>query len=800
MSEGTPKRIFKANRSEEPQGTPAPAPVSSASIDDILSQIESQRTRSPRLEPQKATAAPVAPQPEAPSEASYFVAPEPAPEPEPIPEPTPEPESEPEPGPEPETEPEPEPEPEPTPEPEPQRTRRRETPRFTPDTLDVDAPRYGRGAVSLVDEALTERGAVSFDEPSERGASSFDDPAGRGNAFDELLRTLPATPAAEAQIARTEPASVETLAEALPSFDDPPAFDEQAFFETPSAAAEPAAPFFDDTPRDSAPPPAEPAMDDEAPSSPSGRDDRTFATLLENAERGRRDTPATSAALTAGIDDLLANRGSAPQPRMTVEQVLASMRPAPKEPVVPDFDAPGTSDPYFNAPPRADAPVFDWKPPLDSDYLLRGQLSFDSDSAASFREAEDSQREHDLLGAQVELAQIPIRDFNTPRFSAQPEDGVTVDLPREIVDSSPSRNRLLSNLKRVQEAVSRRMEEDLNPTPLPGQMDLDSYPSDLLRASDRAQRMVAQANLDQQATAARPSRTAEIPAPQTKRQPEPPAKQPEPKVARRQTAVETYESLPARAELPPKPVRRPRSVAYVLFVLFTAVMLIAAIWTLLVSSGVVPTMNPIDWIRGAEQTAEEPPPEDLLPAPKPLVVERDGVSFVTIEGEELILVNKEYSVPENYGNGILPEAQAAFDAMQSAAAGQGISLWIVSGFRSYENQRLLHERYIKELGAEYTKRMSAEAGHSEHQLGVAFDIGGTNSAMLLNQSFKDSNEFAWLAEHAHEYGFILRYPDGKETQTGYMFEPWHFRYVGYNLAHILYDSGLTIEEYVGLAE
>ena len=90
---------------------------------------------------------------------------------------------------------------------------------------------------------------------------------------------------------------------------------------------------------------------------------------------------------------------------------------------------------------------------------------------------------------------------------------------------------------------------------------------------------------------------------------------------------------------------------------------------------------------------------------------------------------------------------------------------------------------------------SARAGHSEHQTGLAIDVSSNNPDIL---SFEMSTSFKWMKEHAHEYGFILRYPKGKEDITGYMYEPWHYRYVGKEIATLLYQTGMTFDEYVAI--
>jgi len=160
----------------------------------------------------------------------------------------------------------------------------------------------------------------------------------------------------------------------------------------------------------------------------------------------------------------------------------------------------------------------------------------------------------------------------------------------------------------------------------------------------------------------------------------------------------------------------------------------------------------------------------------------------------IIIANKTFSLPEKYGDGLTEETQAAFNDMKEAAGEEGIPLAIVSGFRSYEEQKTLFEGYVDKDGIENAETYSARPGHSEHQIGEAMDIN------QISRSFAETAAGKWLAEHCYEYGFILRYPDGKTDETGYIGEPWHFRYVGKELAELLYNDGdwITLEDYFGI--
>lgn len=172
---------------------------------------------------------------------------------------------------------------------------------------------------------------------------------------------------------------------------------------------------------------------------------------------------------------------------------------------------------------------------------------------------------------------------------------------------------------------------------------------------------------------------------------------------------------------------------------------------------------------------------------------------VTISGEAsltyingILIANKTYSLPESYAPGIDKTAESALNKMINAAKQDGINLFIKSGYRSYSTQKTLYNNYVARDGVAAADRYSARPGHSEHQTGLAFDLNS------LEQSFDETKEGKWLAEHCHEYGFIIRYPKDKEDVTGYMYEPWHVRYLGDDIAKDVYESGKCLEEYLGI--
>ena len=195
----------------------------------------------------------------------------------------------------------------------------------------------------------------------------------------------------------------------------------------------------------------------------------------------------------------------------------------------------------------------------------------------------------------------------------------------------------------------------------------------------------------------------------------------------------------------------------------------------------------------AEATAVVTAPtvrEGEYPEGETVIETIDGLTYVN----GILIANKTYLLPADYAPGrILPEAQTAFDTMRAAAKEEGLTLKIVSGYRSYQKQDKVYHNYAARDGAALADRYSARAGSSEHQTGYAMDINS------VRQSFAETKEGKWLAAHCAEYGFILRYPKDKEAETGFMYEPWHIRYLGVELAQKITESGLCLEEYLGIA-
>lgn len=155
-------------------------------------------------------------------------------------------------------------------------------------------------------------------------------------------------------------------------------------------------------------------------------------------------------------------------------------------------------------------------------------------------------------------------------------------------------------------------------------------------------------------------------------------------------------------------------------------------------------------------------------------------------------------VPSANGHALRQAAADAVILMFQAAAAEGYALDMTSGYRSYESQTGLYEGYVAELGQEGADATSARPGYSEHQTGLAADISAPSAGCVLEQCFAQTAEGRWLATNSWRYGFILRYPEGMTGVTGYEFEPWHFRYVGVEVATAMHDGGYaTYEQFLG---
>ena len=185
-----------------------------------------------------------------------------------------------------------------------------------------------------------------------------------------------------------------------------------------------------------------------------------------------------------------------------------------------------------------------------------------------------------------------------------------------------------------------------------------------------------------------------------------------------------------------------------------------------------------------------------------------NVVDITNQDDLLVLVNKYHKLSNNYApsdletinskyqwlgrsNQLRHDAKIAFEEMCEAATKDNIYIYAGSGYRSYATQKALYNRYVNQDGFAAAETYSARASYSEHQTGLAMDIA--NKSGFIS---KGDKEYEWLVNNSYKYGFILRYPEGKEKITGYMYEEWHYRYLGKDVAKDVYDSKLTYDEYL----
>ncbi len=161
------------------------------------------------------------------------------------------------------------------------------------------------------------------------------------------------------------------------------------------------------------------------------------------------------------------------------------------------------------------------------------------------------------------------------------------------------------------------------------------------------------------------------------------------------------------------------------------------------------------------------------------------------KGESLIVVDKEYNLYDTEFM-LAEECYQAFLKMYDDAKNEGFAFKINSAYRSYERQINVYNGWVEQDGVILADTYSARPGYSEHQTGYAFDI---RDFPLTNDDFSKTKAFTWVSENAYKYGFILRFPLGKEYLTGYQYESWHYRYVGLEAAKYIHDNDITFEEY-----
>lgn len=171
-----------------------------------------------------------------------------------------------------------------------------------------------------------------------------------------------------------------------------------------------------------------------------------------------------------------------------------------------------------------------------------------------------------------------------------------------------------------------------------------------------------------------------------------------------------------------------------------------------------------------------------------------------------VVVNKKHKLPDNYvptltavaGGQMRAEAATELNKLLDAATAAGNKLMIISSYRSYYTQVSTYNGYATQYGQTQADTFSARPGHSEHQTGLAVDLGNNDGSCSLEICFGDTAGGLWLATNAANYGFIIRYPEGKELDTGFQYEPWHIRFLGVDIAKAVVASGKTFDQYMNV--
>lgn len=200
-----------------------------------------------------------------------------------------------------------------------------------------------------------------------------------------------------------------------------------------------------------------------------------------------------------------------------------------------------------------------------------------------------------------------------------------------------------------------------------------------------------------------------------------------------------------------------------------------------------------------------------LPAATPVTTPGPDGSIIVTCGDLFAPLDKQHRLPadcvpaglvefpaeHSYGETqrLVSEAADALLELIGAAANEGVNLYLISSYRSYDRQVDTYNRHVIAYGEEYANRVSARPGHSEHQLGTTADVISASAGFVL-ENFPGTPEAAWVEANAVRFGFVVSYPDGLESVTGYAYEPWHIRYVGIDVAALVEGSGLTLGQYL----
>lgn len=188
--------------------------------------------------------------------------------------------------------------------------------------------------------------------------------------------------------------------------------------------------------------------------------------------------------------------------------------------------------------------------------------------------------------------------------------------------------------------------------------------------------------------------------------------------------------------------------------------------------------------------------------------------FITKMGDDfLVLINKTIRLPASYtpsdlvsiddivqttkgGMMLRAEAAESMREMNSSAKGDGVLIIILSAYRSYWSQQATFSSWVGSAGLAAAETFSARPGHSQHQLGTTFDYTSESVNLGLSKDLTNTAEGKWMAANAHKYGFVISYPKGAEAITGYIYEPWHYRYIGVENANKMMESQVILEEFL----
>lgn len=217
-----------------------------------------------------------------------------------------------------------------------------------------------------------------------------------------------------------------------------------------------------------------------------------------------------------------------------------------------------------------------------------------------------------------------------------------------------------------------------------------------------------------------------------------------------------------------------------------------------------PSVTPAETVK-PEETPEvsEAPVETPEPTPEPV---ENSLPDIDITSWEFLLANPthdigEYAPPVDYIEGIGLDSRIIEPMREfvAAARAEGLSVYLSSGYRTYADQNYLYNRKIGQgYSPEDAAKIVAKPGTSEHQTGLACDITDVYRDPKTIEECENTATYQWMSQHCQEYGFIVRFPDGKSDITGIMYEPWHFRYVGIEAATYIMENGLCFEEFLDL--